>query len=196
MGDTAMRCNYSSRLLVMAVVLAGLLGAPLAPSQDGKPDPAWNKDSVDIEKLPSAFPDIKPISEQKDILESLKKRTPVILDTDPVIRKLQKAKLRNAAQAFVLNLAGDIEENFADREARLIRIDNSNREMVTTGLELAADDSERRIWLVFAVAIRKGIEQHALNLAKVGAIFRQTALTLQHRRLDAEIALLRHDQRK
>jgi hypothetical protein len=191
-----MRSNSDLRSLITSVALVSFVGAlaPLALSQDRKPDPVWK----DVRKVPSAFPDVKPIIDRKEVEESINKRTVVIFEADPPIRKLRKAKLRNALAALREEFeSGHHEERIPLAvEMRLLRLGDSLRDAVSTGIELAADDKEQRAWLVFAVGIWKCMEKVAQDRADVGIIGHETALMVQRDRLDAEIALLRHDQKK
>jgi hypothetical protein len=184
------------RPLIAVVVMPIFVGSPVALVQDGKPDLEWNKDHA----VPSAFPDIKPIREPKEVEEFAKKWTSAILDTDPLLLKLHKTKLRNALHSLVLDLQG---RNEGPRippleviEWWLMRLTCAIHDAVRAGVDSAADEKERRLWLSFGVGVHKGLELAARSRADVGAIHQEVLMQVQRDRLDAEIALLRHDQRK
>jgi hypothetical protein len=190
----------------------------VAPGPD-KPDPGWNEGAIltrrQLDGLkkhtndpasprrpadrgrvrPTAFPDIGPVG-PKELAEFVAGRTPQVLDSDPPLRKLQKAKMQAAWVYVVLQnefrFFGDPKMTFETTVASLFDV---AREAVAAGLELAERPEDRRAWLAFRVGLGKEFEAFLADRIKAEVIVRPTDAWLARRhRLDAEIALLRHVQ--
>ena len=180
----------------------------------GKPDPEWNKAPDWDQQVeppreagppqppppdwgrvrPTAFPDVKPVG-PKELREFAAKRVPPVLDSDPPLRKLQKAKLRVAMK----ELASLIEfKNVGDPKASFVAIMSelaqAVREAVATGVELADRPEDRRAWLEFRVGVEKEYEAIVAERVKMGLGSPVGVLSTRRHRLEAELALLRHIQ--
>jgi hypothetical protein len=141
---------------------------------------------------PTAFPDIKPPS-PKQVREFIAKRVPQVLESDPPLRKLQKAKLQAAVAELEL-----LAWNRTNGDTRVPDQVNASayaqaiQTAVATGVELADRPEDRRAWLEFGVGLEK--EHEALFVSRVnrGIAPRSLALTVRRSRFDAEIALQKH----
>ncbi|WP_232069804.1 hypothetical protein [Gemmata massiliana] len=166
------------------------------PETDPKttPDPKWAKGST-----PTAFPEIPAIT-SKSLTDFEQKHIEPIFVGDPPLRKLLKMKLQRAVQklADALDYVENTKEpdsatnpiafsNFHDKRLRLCTsLPSLMIEAQTIAFELYPTAESRRPWLVLKVAVGKRVEliRHAPRDEAQAA------------RLDAEIELARHDQKK
>jgi RNA polymerase sigma factor (sigma-70 family) len=163
---------------------------PAAKAEAGKPEPVWNEDGK------TAFPNIKRIGpdEAKAFAE---KHVPPVLESDSVLRKLQKAKLRAAMNELVgerqfLSM-GDPK---LPSELMIPSILQAAREAVATGVELSDRREDQHAWLEFGVGVYKEIEWYIRERAAQGIARPNSVLAAQRHRLDAEIALMKHAQQR
>jgi len=165
---------------------------PVAKADAGKPDPAWNKAG----EVPTAFPDIKPIT-LDEIKAFTAKHVPTVEVSDPPLRKLQKAKLRTAMEELASEIQfrqiGDPRSPF---EITLIAIPQVAREAIATGVELSDRREDQRAWLEFGVGVHKEIEAFVRDRIRQEIARPSLVWTARRHRLDAEIALLKHAQQR
>ena len=123
---------------------------------------------------PTAFPDVGPAG-PKELAEFVARRIPQVLESDPPLQRLQKAKLQ-AAWAYVVlqhefRVIGDPKVSYETTVASLFEV---AREAVATGLE-------------------KEFEAFLADRVKAAVVEGPSyAWSARRRRLDAEIALLKH----
>jgi len=142
---------------------------------------------------PTAFPDVKPVG-PKEVMAFAARWNLQVLESDPPLRKLRKARLRAARDELLDLLAfrmiGDPRVPY---EATMASFLSVAREAVATGLEMSETPEDRRAWLAFRVGLEKEHEAFAADRVKGGIGQPAAAWAARRSRLDAEIALLRHD---
>lgn len=163
---------------------------PAAKAEAGKLEPAWNEDGK------TAFPNIKPIGPD-ELKAFADKHVPPVLESNPPLRKLQKAKLRAAIEELVReNDFGRIGDPRVPFEIVQTAILQAVQEVVATGVELSDRREDRQTWLEFGVGLLKDNEAAVVERVKGGITRQSQAWNAQRHRLDAEIALLKHAQRR
>jgi RNA polymerase sigma factor (sigma-70 family) len=205
----AMRTAKLKLVAAVSVVAVGLVGtgtivavgqerkaeeggkpAPSAKAEAVKPDPEWN------EGTKSAFPDIKPL-DLNELEKFTEKHATPALESDPPLRKLQKAKLRAAMEQLKLEREfrrlGDPRIPY---EFTMNTLHQIIRDAVETGVELSDRREDQHAWLEFGVRVCKEYEALTKERANQGVIRPSDQLSVHRHRLDAEIALLKHAQQR
>jgi hypothetical protein len=141
-----------------------------------KPPPGWGH------VLPTAFPDVGPVG-PKELAEFTARRTPRVLDSDPPLRRLQKAKLQ-AAWAYVVlqhefRFIGDPKVPYETTVASLFDV---ARKAVAAGLELAEVAEDPRAWLEFRVGLEKEHEAFIAERVKSGYVLPSYAWAARRQR--------------
>jgi RNA polymerase sigma factor (sigma-70 family) len=176
---------------------------PPAEGDDAKPDEDKTP-KIDLKwrqrPFPSAFPEILPIG-MKFLNEFERKHVEPIYETDPPLRKLQKARLRIALSGLTRALdnldrvpddvekiqkkgggRSDYERIWQPTET----LEKVTRDAITLASDLYPTRDSRREWLVLRVAVGKRIEQERKGYY----------LDNDLPRLEAEIELAKHDKAK
>jgi hypothetical protein len=187
--------------------------APLAPARDQPPGEAANaeddppapdnKPKIDRRwqerPFPTVYPDIAAF-DTKSLAKFEKKHLEPIYESDPPLRKLQKAKLSVAFQDFARTLR-DIDRYMEDLPKRekerdwgsnlwesLQKVSPRAQEVAAAAFDLHSKPDDRRPWLVFRIAAEKRVEEAAKESKRFG--------WSDVPRLDAELALAKHDEKK
>jgi hypothetical protein len=219
-----MRTAKRNLLTAASVAVTGLIvtGVVVAVAQEPAkverrtgPDPSGT-----IEEVPTAFPEIKPLfltvdgdeQEQlrrlrtvhgpearvisaKKLGETYAQRMPQGKETDPPLRKLQIAKLRVTTREWnslvVLFESGDASEPYDLTRERIYLAEIT---LIETAAELSARPEDVKALLEIGVGRAKALEAFTIYRLKRGVGQPLFVARAQRHRLDAEIALLKHNE--
>lgn len=168
------------------------------PNEKPKIDPKWRH-----QPFPSAFPEISPLTAES-LKEFTTKHVEPIYESDPPLRKLQKAKLRIALaklESAVANAEAITKPPGKERPpgfygqvySQFEALEMQAKNTVALAIDLYPSGEARRQWLVLRVAAEKRIEQDFMNFMKAHSFGR---LDNDLPRIEAEIELAKHDKRQ